>query len=474
MHEQWKKRKMFSNREQGIMSGLDPVPMVQGGYVPYPGMEMGGIVLPHTHPELHSHSAPSRGIDPGFIRERSPETGALLPKMQVGGVVPQTQLFEEGDNELNEALNSLASITKPDVPDMPMPMMEEKVEVKEEVTEDQGPSNFRAAVTKLKDTFTKEIENYIEQAGSGNIGQYLKSMNVAYNNQLNNLRKQFKVEKVDPEDQLFTPQFLSEFMEDIPGMQNSGIPMTQERLDEMFGPGRISLERFEALDPYQQSILLDKGLMASIEGGQTTAGSSPDLSRLRKLLDERRALAGEAGKAARANVATVGSPSGRYLAGLAAGRAAETSALDKALAGEINLETALLNAQARAGTRGGGLDFTADESSMFTLRNLIQEQKQDDADRDLWQEVQEQTRSSQGTPKLGKALLNYFQITNGKNPPPYEGEERFIKELENTDRAMMSISEYYFYMLQKAATDPKINIENELEEWFNLPAPPKT
>ena len=122
MHEQWKKRKMFSNREQGIMSGLDPVPMVQGGYVPYPAM-------------------------------------------QVGGVVPQTQLFEEGDNELNEALNSLASITKPDVPDMPMPMMEEKVEVKEKVTEDQGPSNFKAAVAKLKDTFVKEIENYIEQAG---------------------------------------------------------------------------------------------------------------------------------------------------------------------------------------------------------------------------------------------------------------------------------------------------------------------
>ena len=77
----WKNRQLFSNREQGIMSGLDPIPMMGGGSVPYPGM-------------------------------------------QIGGVVPQTQLFEEGDNELNEALNSLASITKPDVPDMPMPMME--------------------------------------------------------------------------------------------------------------------------------------------------------------------------------------------------------------------------------------------------------------------------------------------------------------------------------------------------------------
>jgi hypothetical protein len=56
MHEQWKKRKMFSNREQGIMSGLDPVPMMAGGSVPYPGMEMGGIVS-HSHPELQSHGS---------------------------------------------------------------------------------------------------------------------------------------------------------------------------------------------------------------------------------------------------------------------------------------------------------------------------------------------------------------------------------------------------------------------------------
>ena len=126
MHEQWKKRKMFSNREQGIMSGLDPVPMVQGGCVPFPGM-------------------------------------------QVGGVVPQTQLFEEGDNELNEALNSLASITKPDVPDMPMPKMEERVEVKEEVTEDQGPDGFRMAVDELKRTFKSEIDQYIAEGGGKNL-----------------------------------------------------------------------------------------------------------------------------------------------------------------------------------------------------------------------------------------------------------------------------------------------------------------
>ena len=230
MHEQWKKRKMFSNREQGIMSGLDPVPMVQGGYVPYPAMQMGGVVPPHTHPEMHSHSTSSRGIDPGFIRERNPETGVMLPKMQVGGVVPEepsieervaalaaaqgisvgeargqllqataeqqglslpetavqqfsvglislsdalsqgipkmqvggvvpqmgAQLFEEGDAEVNDALNNLANITKPDVPDTPA--TDGTSVVKETITEDQGPSSIE------KEPFQRMAINIVKQA----------------------------------------------------------------------------------------------------------------------------------------------------------------------------------------------------------------------------------------------------------------------------------------------------------------------
>ena len=135
MHEQWKKRKMFSNREQGIMSGLDPVPMMAGGFVPYPGME-------------------------------------------TGGVVPQPQLFEEGDAEVNDALNMMASVAKPDVPDMPMPMMDEKVEVKEEVTEDQGPDEYKQDVLNLKDKFKQEIITYMSQGQTPELRDYLMNMNM--------------------------------------------------------------------------------------------------------------------------------------------------------------------------------------------------------------------------------------------------------------------------------------------------------
>ena len=419
MHEQWKKRKMFSNREQGIMSGLDPVPMVQGGYVPYPAM-------------------------------------------QVGGVVPQTQLFEEGDNELNEALNSLASITKPDVPDMPMPKMEEKAEVKEEVTEDQGPSNFRAAVTKLKDTFIKEIENYIEQAGVQNIGRYLKSMSVAYNNELNNLRKQFKVDKVEPEDQLFTEQFLAEFMTDIPGMQSGGIVLTQEQLDELFGEGKFPLSEWNKEKPEMQQFLLRRARIAKLEQDEATTGSQIDLSRLEELQEERRGLAKEAGRAARANVATVGSPSGRYLAGLAAGRAAETAALDKAIGSEMDIAKAILNAQARTGTTSGELDFdlTAKESEAFSLQNITAAGDERERLQKQWDAA---IKAEDGD--FADALILFIGQTGGKLPVEYQGQIREIPGLGKKGNLL----DYYTFLKEKKPVLSKTQFKKELDKWITFP-----
>ena len=419
MHEQWKKRRMFSNREQGIMSGLDPVPMVQGGYVPYPAM-------------------------------------------QVGGVVPQTQLFEEGDNELNEALNNLASITKPDVPDMPMPMMKEKAEVKEEVTKDQGPSNFKAAVAKLKDTFVKEIENYIEQAGVENIGRYLKNMSVAYNNELNNLRKQFKVEKLDPEDQLFTEQFLAEFIGDIPGMQKGGIVLTQEQLDELFGEGKFPLSEWNTYSPDIQEFFMRRARIAKLEQDKATTGSQIDLSRLEELQAERRALAPQIGEAARANVATVGSPSGRYLAGLAAGRAAETAALDKAIGSEMDIAKAILNAQARAGTTSGELDFdlTAKESEAFSLQNIVTAQEERERLEKQWDAA---IKAEDGD--FADALILFIGQTGGKLPIEYQGQIREIPGLGKKG----DLLDYYNYLKGKDPALSKTQLKKELDKWITFP-----
>jgi len=327
VHEQWKKRKMFSNREQGIMSGLDPVPMVQGGYVPFPGM-------------------------------------------QVGGVVPQPQLFEEGDAEVNDALNSLANITKPDVPDMPMPKIEEKVEVKEEVTEDQGPDGYKGAVSKLKETFKEEIRSYVAQGNLDNLGDYIKNMNLTYTNELDKLKAKFGVEVEDPNDKLFDSQLIDEIMQadTIPGMKNGGVVENIATEEDLAKYGiNVPIEIWQSMSKAQKETYL---FAAIAEQSAKRDTAKADTSRLTQLLKERRALAGQAGEAARAGVATVGSPSGRYLAGLAAGRAAETTALDKALADEIAAERTALRS-----STSGKFNLPAD-----TLNRMILGEEPEDMD----------------------------------------------------------------------------------------------
>jgi len=374
MHEQWKKRKMFSNREQGIMSGLDPVPMVQGGYVPYPGIDfgievpypgidMGGIVPPHTHPE-YVRRAEGKDLGPNAL---------LLggPKMQTGGVVPQPQLFEEGDAEVNDALNSLASITKPDVPDMPIPMMDEKVEVKEEVTEDQGPDGYRKAVDELKVNFREEIKSYVAKSGGEDLETYLKNMGRLYRSKLAELKEKYRVTEYSPDEELISKDFLEEI---IPGMTTGTLVYSPEEIakaKEIVDSLGINLtpQEFLSLPADQQEDFKNVFLVQKAQMTGTPTSATLDTTNLTNLLKERRALAGEAGRAARANVATVGSPSGRYLAGLAAGRAAETAALDKALAGEIDLETALINAQARAGSGTNMPKLTEYQRNLLTGRD---------------------------------------------------------------------------------------------------------
>ena len=91
----WKTRQMFSDREHGIVSGLSPVNMVNGGSVPIPGYQYGGLAL---------------------------------------------DLFEEGDQEINEPLNIMAQAVNPPLSDVGPtgPMLEETID-EETALMDQGP-----------------------------------------------------------------------------------------------------------------------------------------------------------------------------------------------------------------------------------------------------------------------------------------------------------------------------------------------
>ena len=101
----WKTRQLFSDREHGIVSGLSPLNMVNGGSVPIPGYQTRGDVLPqlgHTHPELHSHGSqrrPGSGFRPEDIIEFN-DGGTVPTSMPVnmtnGGNVPYPSYQDGG------------------------------------------------------------------------------------------------------------------------------------------------------------------------------------------------------------------------------------------------------------------------------------------------------------------------------------------------------------------------------------------
>ena len=101
-----------------------------------------------------------------------------MNKMQVGGMVG-AELFEEGDNDVNNALNMMASVSNPEVPEMPanngMELASEKM-VGEEMTMDQG-SGYQEDVMQLKELFKNEIRSYVAQSGTTDLDKYLKTSN---------------------------------------------------------------------------------------------------------------------------------------------------------------------------------------------------------------------------------------------------------------------------------------------------------
>jgi len=427
----WKTRQLFSNREQGIMSGLDPIPMMGGGSVPYPGMQTGGMV----------------GMD----------------------------LFEEGDQDVNEALNMMATVANPEVPDMPAtngaaPMMEETVEVTETITEDQGPNDFKSAVRDLKDTYKTEIRNYISEAGMEGIDRYLKRMDVSYNNELNNLRKQFKVEILDPEDMLLTEEFIAELMgASIPGMDDGGVVMTQEKLNELFGKGKFSLSDWNNSSPEVQQVWLNIAQIAKIEQDKGTS-SSIDMTALNNLLQERRKLAKQAGNVAHSAYSSTGSAAGELLGKINAGKAAELGAMDTVLADEIGLQKALLTAQA-GGKGAGGLDYelTADQRNLVSLAEINKAKEERELLQEQWDEA---IKATDG--EFGEAIDLFIKQTGGKIPPQYKDQERFIPELNKAG----NVIDYYRHLIKKQQkaienNDDDFYLQDELNKWFTLRVVPK-
>jgi hypothetical protein len=310
----WKGRKMFSSA----------VNMVGGGSVPYPGYQQGDLVMP----------AP---------------------------------LFEEGDQDINMALNTMASTTSPSVSDVKetVSMDMGAMGAMGEMPKDQGPSNFENALKNLKQDFYDEISGFVMKTKDmEKIQSYLKNMSVAYSNSLQKLKKEFGITEAFPNEQLLTPSFLTEIknMLTAPGMQEGGLAglvQTPEDLAQ-YGLGSFPWNVWQGLTNEEKERLLKAGGSALLGTQQVdTTKQQQVMERINKIIEERKQLAGQSAVMPQTKQGGILG----FATQVNALRAGQAAARDKVLADE--LEMIRLGNQLGSRAQGQGPEFTA------TIRDAI-------------------------------------------------------------------------------------------------------
>ena len=259
----WQKRNMFSSA----------VDMQRGGAVPWPGYFTGGQIRP-----------------------------------TLGGEIMPMQLFEEGDQDINMALNNMAGMTNPSIEqikDTEMPL------VGDEMTMDQGPASFEDALFMLKQEFYDEISSFVSTTKDmKEIENYLQGMNVTYSNELDKLKKEFDIVEVHPDEELLTPGFVQELqnMLTAPEIQGGefigmapgglvGMINSQEDLDK-YGI-TIPWQYWQTLDEDKKERWIESALVSQVgvaSKGTTVKNAAgedvdPVMERVNQIIRERRKLA---------------------------------------------------------------------------------------------------------------------------------------------------------------------------------------
>jgi hypothetical protein len=532
----WKTRQLFSDREHGIVSGLSPVNMMGGGTVPIPGYKTGGGVeyapTAQSIPvSAYNREEGSAFINTGQTEEPSieqqvaalaaqqgisvPEARAMLlnqmvqekgltlsgevinqfatgvitlqdalaqavgpPKMQAGGLA--LDLFEEGDQEINEPLNMMAQAVSPSLSDITPAAPTEIGEAVGEETAlmDQGFGEYQVELQSLKETFKDEIRSYVAQAGTTDLEKYLQRMDVVYNNQLNKLKSKHGITEALPEDILLTEDFIAELVgsseAEIPGFEEGGeVNLTQPQLDALFGKGRMPLEDWSKYSPKQKNIWLMKAQIARIEQDRTSA-TGLDMTELNRLIKERRGLAGEIGEVARSGYSSVQDPVSHFFSARKAGKTAELAAREKMIADEIALQQALLTSQSRSGGVGGlDFDFSAKESEALTIGDLIQDQKEKESLDKAWANIYKPNTYGD-LPKFGKTLRDFVRGFGRRFPSGLTTNVRVYKNHVTGEDWQSTLPEYYDLVMKKASEiedrkDREKYIEEELDKWPLLP-----
>ena len=295
----WQKRNLFSSA----------VNMQRGGAVPWPGYLYGGLTGDPT----------------------------------TGGPVMPTQLFEEGDQDINMALNNMSSTTNPSldqIKDTEMPVVEG------EMAMDQGPENFEDALFMLKQDFYDEITSFVSTTKDmKEIENYLQGMNVTYSNELKKVKKAFSIDTVHPEEELLTPGFIQELQnmltapemqgDEFTGMQEGslvGMINSQADLDK-YGI-TIPWEYWQGYDEDRKERWIESALVGQVGSGSSVGvneGQKEMLGRINKIIAERKGLAKDAYAPPTKQGGILG-----FATQYNATKAAQSGAMDKALADEMD------------------------------------------------------------------------------------------------------------------------------------------
>ena len=381
----WKTRQLFSDREHGIVSGLSPVNMVNGGSVPIPGYQTGGLAL---------------------------------------------DLFEEGDEEINAPLNMMAQAVSPSL-DVGPTEIEEAVtmdqgpitETVEEISIEEEPGGYEIELQVLKRAFKDDIRSYVSEGGSGELEEYLGKMSVVYGNQLDELKRKYGVTEYSPEEELITPDFMSELesLASVPGFEPGGIDIYDEAVVAGMDDATLQIaldSYFEGKQPVNAKLWRQtpsegrKVLAISILGGGGPQTGTDLAQALAKLKQERMDLVPEMGRAAGAAYKTKEGGWGGFMGKLQAQRAGETLAQDKILTEQTELLTRLSGG---AGAPTSIIDsLTADQKNIITGANAnkleLQKLKNKQS---AWTNILDSaTETMGGTNAVMRALKNYILLYN--------------------------------------------------------------
>ena len=132
----WRNRKMFDNLPQGIVSGLAPIPRYKEG----------GFVNP--------------------IDYRAGGTVDYPVGMEAGSLVPE--VFESGDQQINEALNNMASVMTPQATKVDVPTMENLKQPAENLinSAEQTVENLTEEYKQLAKALAQEARQKIDSKGN--------------------------------------------------------------------------------------------------------------------------------------------------------------------------------------------------------------------------------------------------------------------------------------------------------------------